>query len=89
MAKVLFYSMLAEILKRKEVELNIDGELKLEDIVRRAAEEVGAEESLFLKAGKVKKSYIILLNGKSVTFQKDVTVDDHDIVSIIPILTGG
>lgn len=87
MTKVKFYSLFRERLGRRSIE--VKGNCKLEKIFERVVEKTNKDRSLFFHGKKLKEDCIILLNGRSVTFKKDVYVKDSDEVSILPILTGG
>lgn len=90
MVKVKFYSLFREKLGKESVD--VAGGCKLEEIFEKVVKRTKAQRSLFFSgksSRKLKEDYIILLNGRSVTFKKNVFVKDSDEVSIMPILTGG
>lgn len=87
MTKVRFYSMFRELIRKDSVE--VKGNVKIKELLERIIKKTGADESIFFKSEKVKRNFIILQNGKSVTFEKNVFVKDDDEISIIPILIGG
>ena len=87
MTKIIFYSLLHE--KLGVASTDIDGNCGIAELFDRVVKKFNADRSLFFKGKKIKDDYIVLLNGRSVTFEKNAFVKEADEVTIIPILTGG
>jgi molybdopterin converting factor small subunit len=87
MTKVKFYSLFREKLGASSID--VKGDCKLEEVFDKVVKKTNANRALFFEGNKIREEYIIQLNDKSVTYDKNVYVKDSDEVSIIPILTGG
>ena len=87
--KIRVFALLRELIGVKEVELNFSGDLTVFDLLNLFVDKFGEKiyHHLFDEDGKVKESYLFLLNGKTVTLE--TKVKDGDVLAILPPIIGG
>ncbi|RLE71963.1 MAG: MoaD/ThiS family protein [Thermoprotei archaeon] len=74
MAKIKYIGYLAELAERREEEVKVDGRIKVKDLLERRIKK-GLEE------------LVILVNGLPGSL--DTLVDDDDVISVLPVISGG
>ena len=87
--KIKVFALLRQIIGVKEFELNFSGDLTVFNLLNLFVEKFGEKvyHYLFNEDGKVKESYLFLLNRKIVTLEKKV--ENGDVLAILPPLIGG
>ncbi len=74
MAKIKYIGYLAELAGRGEEEVKVDGRIKVKDLLEQRIKK-GLED------------LVILVNGLPGSL--DTLVDDDDIISVLPVISGG
>jgi len=92
MIKVKFYTLLRLLIKKAEVEIEVD-KIKIRDLLRLSQEAAGVKffHKLLEDDGSMKTGTIILLNGKHISHidNLDTIARKGDVVSLFPPGGGG
>ncbi|MFX1364569.1 MAG: MoaD/ThiS family protein [Promethearchaeota archaeon] len=91
--KTSFFSLLEDIVGKKEISLTFNNELTIRDILVRLNSLLGRnfEKNLFNAKGKLNKYIIIGINGKDIRKldELDTMIKDGDEISFLPAIAGG
>ena len=91
--KTSFFSLLEDIVGKREISLTFDNELTIRGILVRLNSLIGTdfEENLFNAEGKLSKYIIIGINGKDIRKLEglDTIIKDGDEISFLPAIAGG
>ncbi|MFX1590969.1 MAG: MoaD/ThiS family protein [Promethearchaeota archaeon] len=91
--KIFFFSLLADIVGKDEIILNIDNPITIRDLLIKLSSKLGREfkTTIILSEGKLNKYIILGLNGKDIRqFNGMNTVlEDRDELSFLPAIAGG
>jgi len=91
--KVRVFARLRELLKNREIEVEMGDGATVKDLLSILVEKYGEElrEYLFLKDGSLKDHFVIYINGVSLNEAGGVhgILRNGDIVAILPPISGG
>ena len=91
--KILFYSLLIDIVGKEEISVSFDNPLTIKDVLVRLSSMIGKEfeENIFSVKSSLSKYIIIGINGKDIRkFDGlDTIIKDGDEISFLPAIAGG
>lgn len=91
--KIRMLGVLKKVSGRDEVSLNLDGELKIKEIIKRILEEINTLGDVLLdpELKDPRPNTIILVNGKDINLIDglETRIKDGDEIVLIPVVHGG
>jgi MoaD family protein len=87
--KVKFFARVRELAKTPATEINVNGKVKLIDLMNLLADTYGIEfRDYVFKTNHIASHIVIMINGQSVR-NHEVYLEDNDILAILPPVSGG
>ncbi len=91
--KILFLSLLADIIKQKQITISISDNFTVKDLLESIKLKYGEvlKNDFFNPAGDLNKYIIILLNGKDIRSMNGLNtiINNNDEISLLPAIAGG
>ncbi len=91
--KVFFLSLLADIIKQKQITISVSDNITVKDLLESIKYKFGEalKDTIFNPMGDLNKYIIILLNGKDIRLMNGLNtiINNNDEISLLPAIAGG